>query len=173
MKIFDNSNFLSQLFGISFLVLCAFKLTDILLLIIPRQYQYEFIIVLFYVLGYLVLTKMYELLYRRVLVLSYCNQCRILTVILLLVILPVNIELFVKALKMLYYVRTEDNYGKIIKYFDDNNDYVKYYALLLYGAQINTTPVLDWFEERYIRKGIPIDSNVFPLYKVFVSDKDA
>ena len=173
MKIFDNSNFLSQLIGFSFLILFAYKLTDILLLIIPRQYQNGFITVLFYVLSYLVLMKTYELLYRLILILSYYNQRRIFTVILLLVLLPVNIELSIKSLKMLYYARAENDYDKIIKYFDDNNDSVKYYALLLYGAQIDTAHVLNWFEEKYIRKGIPIDSDVFPLYEYFVSDKNA
>lgn len=169
MKLFDNSNFVSQLFRIVFLVLLTYKFTDILLLIFPQQYLNlnTGVAVLFYVLSYLVLMKIYELLFNLILILSYYNKYHILTIILLFLLLPTNIEFSIKALKMIYLIRHDSE--KIIKYFDDNNDAVKCYALLLYGAQIDTVTVLNWFEERYIRKGIPIDSNFFPLYELFVS----
>lgn len=167
MKLFDNSNFVSQLIGIVLFILLSYKFTDILLLIFPPQYQNTFITALFYVLFYLVLMKIYELLFGLILILSYYNKYHILTVILLLLLLPANIEFSIKALKIIYLIRHDSE--KVIKYFDDNNDAVKYYALLFYGAQIDTVPVLNWFEERYIRKGIPIDSYFFPLYEHFVS----
>ncbi len=168
MKIFNNSNFVSQLIGIVFLTLLSCKFTDILLLIFHQQYQNTGIAVLFYVLSYLVLIRIYGVLFNLILIRSYYYKYHnILTVILLLLFLPTNIEFSIKTLKILYLIRHDSE--KIIKYFDDNNDAVKYYALLLYGAKINTVPVLNWFEERYIRKGIPIDSNFFPLYERFVS----
>ena len=166
MKLFDNSNFVSQLIGIVFLVLFSYKLADILQLIIP-QYQNTIITVLLYVLSYLVLIKIYESLYILILFLGYYNKYHQLTVILLLILLPTNVEFSIKALKIIYLIKHDS--AKVIKYFDDNNDAVKYYALLLYGVRIDTVPVLNWFEERYIRKDIPIDSNFFPIYEIFVS----
>ena len=166
MKLFDNSNFVSQLIGIVFLVLFSYKFADILQLIIPHQYPNTIITVLLYVLSYLVLIKIYELLYRLILILGYYNKYHQLTVILLLLLLPTNVEFSIKAFKIIYLIKHDS--AKVIKYFDDKNDAVKYYALLLYGARIDTVPVLNWFEERYIRKDIPIDSNFFPIYEFFV-----
>lgn len=170
MNIFNQSNFLSQLITYTFLILISWRIVYLAQLYIPRQYQSGLTIVILYVLFYLLTCYVYECLFSIIGKLSCETKYHKLVCLLLIIVLPINIEFSFKALKILYYIHSNCN-NKIIKYFDDKNVSIQYYALLMYAALIDVSIVLNWFEKTYIRKGLPIDSDFFPLYEALMSDE--
>lgn len=86
-------------------------------------------------------------------------------IFLTLVMFVFDIQRGYKKLKIYSLLNKGIDVERLSIYFDDKDNHVQYIALLLYADVMSINPVLQWFEEKYTKKNIPIDMYFMPIYK--------
>lgn len=165
MRIFNYS--ISELFGYFICVLLAWQISSYIGLKFDLEY---FTTVVVYISSYLILLyiigKISDISYNFA-----CYKKYKISIFLELLIIWFNIERGIKYIKILTTLMSGKNLEKIHNYFDDKDFYIQYVGLVLYANNYSTEPVIKWFEENYISKNLPIDSNLYPIYKYITTPK--
>lgn len=123
----------------------------------------------FYLLFYFLLTILISKIKLFALLLSFSNVNRFFSLITFLIIclFPFDMAYYYKVLRIIFLLKPNksEKQKEIKKFFYDSDETVQYFALSTYAKYISSKEPLDWFDEKYLKQNLPIDSYFFNIYK--------
>lgn len=165
MKKFNGS--ISEIFGLLIVILLSRNIIHFISKQIHIKYIFSFLL-------YFFICCLILFICHKIFILAYnfaYNKKYKTSILIALLVSWTDIVFAFKYIKLINAIRKNENLEKIQEFFNDKNREIQYISLLMYLNNYDSTPVLKWFEDNYLNKNLPIESDFFPIYKWITEQK--